>query len=167
MARGKYAHIINSLPKFPGSDLSYQEKVNAVKKAMIEEDPTGNRRASVLAERYSEVRMEKEAHDELLKEVELRMVAYGELMTEAYENEGVTSLGLESGDTIRVQYEPHAVCEDREATRLWAIKNGYERDLQLPWQTLNKITKDALLEGDNEPDGVIAYSRPKIVRTKG
>lgn len=166
MARGKYAHIIDSLPKYLGNDPAYQDKVKAVKTAMVAENPVGHRQASFTAELYGEIRLEKEVHDELLKEVELRLAAISELMTEAYENEGVTSIGLDDGDTIRVQYEPHAVCNDREANRLWAIANGLEHDLQLPWQSINKLTKDALLAGEEEPDGVIAYSKPKIVRTR-
>jgi len=165
MPRGKYAHIIAALPKFNGNEPDHQAKINAVKKAMLDEEPA-LRKASVIAEKYVEMRMEEDAYAAIMKEFELRKQAICELLEEAYEVEGTTSLGLLDGQTVRVQYEPHAVVVDRIKNRLWAIKNGFEDTLMMPWQTLNKVMKDGLLEGQPEPDGVIAHAKWKIVMTK-
>lgn len=165
MARGKYDHIINKLPRFLGSEPEYEVKVTAVKQAMLTEDPA-LRQASAIAEKYAEMRIEADAYDELMKEFNLRRAAIENLLEEAYEVEGTKSLGLLSGETIRVQYEPHAVTRDKIATRRWAIIHGYEDSLVLPWQSLNKITKDELLAGNPEPDGVVAHAKWKIVMTR-
>jgi hypothetical protein len=74
---------------------------------------------------------------------------------------------LDDGASVRVQYEPHATVVDREANRKWAIANGLENLLSLPWQTVNALTKESLLKGEPEPDGISVTSYPKIVYTKG
>lgn len=165
MAKGKYADIIPSLPKWENDDLDHVSKVKLKKREILDEDPA-NRRASTIAQLYADVRLEKEAHEALLKEVNLRYEAVCQLLEEAFEVEGTTSMGLVDGPTIRVQYEPHAKVVDRDANRLWAIKSGYERSLMLPWQSLNKLTKDQLILGNEEPDGVVAFAKWKIVMTK-
>jgi hypothetical protein len=93
--------------------------------------------------------------------------AYGQLIVDQYENEAVTSLKLEDGGTVRVQVEPHAKVVDRNANREWAMKNNLENLLALPWQTVNALAKEALLQGEDPPDGVEISARPKIVYTKG
>jgi phage host-nuclease inhibitor protein Gam len=66
-----------------------------------------------------------------------------------------------------VQYEPQAKVVDRDKFLEWCKREGLERQLMLPWQTTNKLTKDALLAGQPEPDGVTAESRVKFVFAKG
>jgi hypothetical protein len=165
MAKGKYADVIDSLPRYNGNDPTYQEKVAAVKQAILAEAPE-NRYASNVAQRYTEIRAEKDAVEEVLKEIQLRLDATSQLLVETYENEGITSMKLGTGTSVRFQQEPHAVVINAEMLRQWAITNGLEKSLQLPWQTTNKLTKEALLEGENEPDGVVAFAKDKIVMTK-
>ncbi len=166
MARkGKYADVIDALPKYQGNDPSYQEKIEAVKNSILAEDPI-NRYASTLVQRYVEIRAEKDAVEEVLKEIQLRLDATSQLLVDSYEVEGTSSMKLVDGPTVRVQYEPHAQVINSELLRQWAITQGLERDLQLPWQTTNKITKEMLLNGENEPDGVVAWSKAKIVKTE-
>jgi hypothetical protein len=54
------------------------------------------------------IRIEKEAFEEILEEIQLRFEAIKLILGDAYENEDVTSLGLADGRTVRIQYEPHA-----------------------------------------------------------
>jgi hypothetical protein len=68
---------------------------------------------------------------------------------------------------VGLQFEPYAVVKDKDAARLWAMANGFERTLQMPWQTLNAEVKERLLNGLAEPDGVVAHSKPKLVRRRG
>jgi hypothetical protein len=127
----------------------------------------GKRTAARMAELYKGVRIVKNAYDRQEKILNKIKEAYHQLLTDQYEVEGIRSLGLEDGGSVRVQYEPHAKVVDKRANRLWAIENNLENSLTLPWQTVNALTKDALVKGEEPPDGVEAESRPKVVYTKG
>lgn len=165
MATGKYAKVIDTLPRLLGTDAPYQEKVEAVKEAMRAEADY-KQQGAYLAIKFAITRAEKDVVEENLKEVNLRLEAITQLMAEQYEVEGVTSLRLHTGASVRIQMEPYAVVNEREDFRLWCCSNGYERSLMLPWQTTNAITKERLLEGEPEPHGVKCYSKVKAVFTK-
>lgn len=122
--------------------------------------------ASRLARIFRDLRAIKAMFDEQEKMTNLLLEAYGQLLVEQYEVEGTTSIKLSEGSSVRVQYEPHGKVFDKDANRLWAVNNGLENSLCLPWQTVNALTKEALLNGEEPPDGVEATSRPKIVYTK-
>jgi hypothetical protein len=98
--------------------------------------------------------------------VNLLLEAYQQLLTEEYEIEGVDSLAIDGFGTVRTQPEPYAQVEDRDKFRQWCIEAGLERSLALPWQTTNALTKQRLMEGLPEPDGVKATVKTKIVFTK-
>lgn len=163
---GKYDKVIGRLARWEGDDPKYQEKVDAVKRAM-EAELDFKQSGSYLADAYQDVRIEVDAIEEVLSEANLRKAAIEQLLADQYTNEAVTSVTLEGGGSVRIQKEPHAKVNDKDACRLWAIKEGMERELTLPWQTLNAITKDRLLKGMPEPDGVEAKARTKVVWTKG
>ena len=92
----------------------------------------------------------------------LMLDAYQSLMVAQFEAEGISSLKLSTGQPIVTYEEPYAQVIDKDAFRLWCIKQGLERSLVLPWQTTNKITKDMLLAGDPEPDGVTIYAKTRV-----
>jgi hypothetical protein len=163
---GKYSGVIDRLPRQLGTDPSYQEKVNAVKEAMRSE-PGFKLHASHLAKSYAKIRLEKEDIEEDLSEVNLRLTAVSQLLTDQYEVESTSTVKLEDGTSVGVQLEPNAQVQDRDALRKWAIESGLERSLQLPWQTTNALTKERLLQGLPEPDGVLAHVRAKIVFKRG
>lgn len=99
---------------------------------------------------------------------------------------------LASGVTIAVQREPAAKVEDKEAFRRWCVAppdvcmicggdderhhegdgldhpfkpgGGLEKALQLWPATMNALTKERLLAGEPEPDGVRAFFITKIIR---
>lgn len=171
MARGKYAAVIDKLPKFLGNDPSYQEKVIAVKDAILDEalEQTGSRfvPASDLARLYEELRGEVAGLEEKLSEANLRLEAHSQLLQDQYEIEGLTSLRLADGGSVSLQYEPYAKVEDKEAFRQWCLHNGLEKSLALPWMSTNAITKERLLAGEPEPDGVSAQAKTKVVLRKG
>jgi len=200
--KGKYAEIIDELPKDFGEDPDRQEKINAIKRSILDatradgkppldseavEDfvgdiaamckvlndeliqcVVGKHYASHFARVYRDLRKLKLVLAEQEKTTDLLIDAYFQLMEAQYEAEGITSLSMDDdGSKVRVQYEPHAKVTDKDAHRKWAIKEGLENSLMLPWQTTNALTKAALLRGDPEPDGVEAINRPKPVWTKG
>lgn len=193
----KYAGIIDKLPRDFGQEPDFQEKVDAIKKQILEA-PAGNmldsdvledlvmevtalqsvindmlikgvaghRNAPNIARLYTDVRKLKNAFSSQEKTTNVLVEAYEQLLVEQYEVEGLSSLKLEDGASVRVQYEPHGKVIDKEANRKWAQENGLENLLCLPWQTVNALTKEALLAGEKEPAGVEATSRPKAVYTK-
>lgn len=168
MAKGKYAHIIDKLPKMLGTEPAYQEKVNAVKLEIVKElttfmPPSG----ADFARLYAEARAQKDEIEESLSGIDLQLTALAQLIDSQYEVEGVTSIRLESGPSVSVQYEPHTLVEDKEAYRLWCISQGFEKQMVLPWMSTNSIVKGMLLEGEPEPPGTKAHCRTKLVLRKG
>jgi hypothetical protein len=159
----KYAGVIDQLPKMLNTEPAYQEKVNAVKLNLAGEFAS----ASALASEYVMLRGEEDQLDEQLSSLHLRMAAIEQMTTEQFEAEGATSMKLVSGHSLSVQVEPYTRVVDKDATRLWAIANGLERSLALPWQTLNAISKERLLAGEPGPDGTELSARTKLVLRKG
>lgn len=122
--------------------------------------------ASGYARTFAELRGVEEILAEWTSETNLNLEALKQLMESAYENEDVSSLRLANGDTVRSQPEPYSKVVDKDAFRQWAIKEGLERSLQLPWQTTNALTKERLLKGLPEPTGVTATVKTKWVLTR-
>lgn len=193
----KYADIVKTLPRSYGTDPDFQEKVNAVKRKILE--PTteegmsteaiedlileitamqsvvndalirgvgGAPIASSVAKVFVGVRKMKNAYNEQEKITNILVEAYEQILINQYEIEETTSLKLDDGAAVRIQYEPHGAVTDKEANRLWAIENGMENSLSLPWQTVNALTKEALLRGEEPPAGVECTTRTKVVYTK-
>jgi hypothetical protein len=160
MARsGKYGKIVETLPRYTTSDVSYQERVNQVKAKLVREGPCS---ATELAQRYADLRREKAKLDEEESAINLQIEGVSQLLADAYEAEGITSLRLADGATVRVQPEPYAQVDDRETFRSWCIAQGLERLLILPFPTMNAITKERLLNGEPEPDGVRVFVKNKL-----
>jgi len=128
--------------------------------------PAGRQHGSVLARYYAETREVLDAIDAQESNLNVTLEAFEQMIVEQYEAEGTTSIRLTEGGTVRVQTEPKAVVEDRDAFRDWCIRNGLERSLQLAWQTTNALTKERLLKGEPEPTGVKAYAADKLVYTR-
>lgn len=70
-----------------------------------------------------------------------------------------------SGTKVRIDVEPYALVIDKDANRIWAVAQGLERLLALPWATLNKHVKELLLAGQPEPPGVKTFKKRKIILT--
>lgn len=159
----KYAGVIDKLPRMLSTEPDYQGRVNLVKNVLAVDFPT----AAAQTAEYVKLRAEEAELDEQLSAVHLRKNALEQLITDQFEAEGMSMMKLETGQSVSVQVEPYAQVTDREALRTWAISNGLERSLALPWQTVNALTKERLLAGDSEPDGAQAHARAKIVLRKG
>jgi hypothetical protein len=160
--KGKYAGVVDRLPKYTAEDDSYQDKVNKKKAEIADEVPMI---ASSLAQAYVISRRGKKILEEQIKGINLEIEALRQLIVDRFEVEGTSSVSLDTGESIRVQLEPHARVVDKEANRQWAIAQGLEKQLALPWQTLNSLTKDLMLRGEPEPDGVAAFVQGKVFVT--
>lgn len=217
---GKYAHIIDSLPRLPGVDPDRRDLVEAVKREIlappgeheiirmrvsilsnIEElfrellkdekrTAAGRPWAAEFARAYAECRAIKDRLSEWESSLNLLIEAYQWLMVDQMEVEGISSMKLSNGQPVSTFQEPYAQVTDKEAFRVWClsqrewvpkIEDGvvvvgedglpvmvpegariYERMMALPWQTTNAITKELLLNGEAEPDGVTCYAKTKV-----
>ena len=163
---GKYSKIIGDLPKAPPGMFGdeeggkYQDRVDTAK------GPFQGKTTAELAALVHELRAEKEAAKEIVSEIGVRLAAVEQMIVDSYEAEGITTIKLEGIGSVRTQSEPHAVTRDKEACRIWCLNNGYQNEMVLPWGTINAITKERLLEGEPEPDGVSVYVRTKVVVTR-
>ena len=166
----KYDAILPGIATMPVVDQSYQDKVDAAKVKLQDLS------AADLAAEYA--RMDAAKEDILVKlyAANLRIEAITQLLVasqdangEGWGDYGVAdnAIRLPSGATIRVQPEITGQVKDKEAYRLWCIKNGYETRLQLWPTTTNAIVKERLMAGEPEPDGVQAFRRNKLVFTEG
>lgn len=173
MAKSKYQDVVQRLKPLPVEDQKYQDKVNAVKDQIRAE---GTHTAESLAKLYTIFRADKERIEEELSETNKWLTAIEQMLVASHDTDepgwgmygaGDNTVRLPSGGSVSVQLEPIGKVVDKEAFRLWCIANGYENSLQLWPTTMNAITKNRLLEGDNEPDGVEAYFRAKVVFRKG
>lgn len=160
---GKYAEVVKTLPKLPVSDAGFQEKVQQRKRELIDNDPLKMRSASALAAEYRRLRDSKDEVDQVLSRINLELEAIGQLLIQQYEADDTASVTLVAGGSVSIQLEPYAQVVDRDQVRRWAIEEGLERQLALPWQTANSLVKDRLLKGEPEPPGMKAYVRTKIV----
>lgn len=127
----------------------------------------GKRYASLFAASFRDARQVKEALEEHVKTANLLLEAYNQLLVDQFEVEGSTSLKLEDGASVRMQYEPYATVKDPAAFLIWCRENGYANKLTLPWATTNALVKERLEEGEAEPDGISVYTKTKLVLTKG
>jgi len=166
---GKYDAVLPSLKPLPPADLAYQEKVQQIK------DGIDNRDAVILAADYMVLRAKKDELSEKMYQLNRHIAAFEQLIAESQEAQAAgwgeygvkdNALRLPTGETIRVQEEPYGQVKDKEAFRQWAIENGYERQLALPWQTINAIVKERLIAGNPEPDGCETFRNRKIVLVK-
>lgn len=169
--KGKYAEVVKTLPRFVSEDRTYQDRINARKEEILkgnaekELEPEPNT-ATHLAQTVAECRELKDAIKEELSRIQLDLDARTQLLIDAYEREGVTSMSLVDGGSVRIQAEPYPQIFDQDKLREWAIENGYERKLQLHFKTVEALTKQALLDGQDAPPGVKPWVNFKAVYTR-
>lgn len=162
----KYAAVFARLQKTLNTDPSHQLKVDAVKQAMRDEGI--EQRAAALATSYAAVRREKDSITAQLSECQVRLDAVFQLMCDAYEAEGTTSLTLGNGDAVRIQPKIYVGFPDPEAFRLWCLQDeDLKRKMVLHPSTASSLVSQMLLDGAAEPPGAKASFVDQAVFTKG
>ena len=156
---GKWTEKMRGKPVYQNTEPRYQDKVEAVKAPLRASQLSPSDIAS------SVVREKKSKIEDQLSEVNLELEARNQLLIDLYDQAGIENLKLSSGHAIRTQVEPNAVVRDKAKFRQWCLDNGYQELMALPWQTTNSITKDKLMEGEAEPDGVEVFARTKVILT--
>jgi len=154
---GKYAGVVGALPQYVSDDAKYQDLVNKEKAEVTD------RSASALAQLIVDKRVEKAGIQAEMDKVNLRLEALYQLLADAYEQEGVSSVTLGAGGSVSTQLEPVPRVEDREAFRLWCVQEGMERSMFLHPSTAAALVKERLLAGEDLPPGVQAWVRVKVV----
>lgn len=114
----------------------------------------------------------KEGLEELLYDCNLKIEAVTQLIIKSEDDDepgwGLygakpNAVKLQDGYTLRVDEEPSCKVEDKDKFQKWCIKEGLLGSLQLWPSTMEAITRDRLVRGLPEPDGVTAFRRRKIV----
>lgn len=161
---GKYEDVLKRLTPLPlQTEPAFQVKVNEVKdaiKAEFEATP------ALLARLYQEHRVQMERTEAIVSAENVRKEALEQLIRDVFMQEGMRSVALAGGGTVRTQPEPYAKVVDHARFQAWCLREGLGPKLQLPWQTTNTLTKDLLLKGEAEPDGVQAFIRTGCVWMK-
>lgn len=191
---GKYDSVTKDLPKLP-PDIAYAEQGGAKYQAkvddakanlcfcgLLKDDPCHSERRfepyhvfkpvertpSALATMYADLRREADAKEAEAKAIRLRVEAVKQLLTDAFDGEGITSLDLRGVGSFRLQSEPYTHVTDRTSFLQWCRDNGFEDQLTLPWQTTNMAMKEELLAGKEPPEcvGVYLKTTPYFTREK-
>ena len=156
---GKYTTLASSFAAKPEA-IGFQDRVD---KAKTEIHATTQ---IELANRLIAIREEKQDAKEILSEVNVRLSAVEQMLIDAFEEGGVTSLKLESGASVSTQIRPWVRVEDRRAFHLWCLDNGFADALALPWQTTNSLVSERLIDGLPEPEGITTYKQTSVVVRK-
>ncbi len=161
MGKGKYAGIIAGLEReVRGDSASYRERVEELKAKLDKLS------SAELANTYGSMRSEKDRIDDLDKNINMRIAAVEEAMWDKFENEGITSLKLTNGRTVRIDVAPVSKVIDKEALMHWVRDNGLQGLLSLHAGTLNSLTNERLLAKELPPSGVEVKARSRTVYSK-
>lgn len=157
---GKYTTVAASFAPKPEVS-AFQERVDFAKTQIKASDQVD------LANQLLAVRAEKDDAKEKLSEINVRLIAIEQYLIDAFEQVGVSGIKLDTGESISTQVKPWTRVEDKRAFRAWCVENGYEDSLALPWQTMNSLVSDRLIDGLPEPDGITTFKQTTVVVRKG
>lgn len=163
---GKWVKAIAHLPRIIGNQMSHDEnhrkKVDEEKYRIINEEP---RTSGHLAGKVAGLRRIRKDLEADLKVTNLLLDAYTELLVDQYESEGITSLRMADGGSVRLQWEPYSSVKETEKFIAWVKMHNLEHNLTMHWRVLDRLVKQALSVGEPEPDGVKVFQKIKAVHT--
>ena len=156
---GKWDKVVAKLPPKPSDDPNRQYQVEQEKAKILESLGTGN--IEQLVKLYISLRKQRDFFKTKLEPINLGLEALEQMLDEAFAGANVTSVHTNEGN-VNVRREPVVSVVDKDGVRLWAIENGFERELTILWQTLNSVMKERMLTGFDVPECVKMYSRPVV-----
>lgn len=169
----KFAGVLHKLTRIVSTEpQAYQDKVEIIKTTL--RAAFDGKAPSDVARRFTELRHTQATLEAELYDVNLELKALSQLLVESQENgaEGwglygasPNTLRLINGDTVRTQPEPYTATEDRDLLRQYFIDAGMSRILAPPWQTVNALNKERLLNGEAELPGTKLYLQTKVIYT--
>ena len=164
---GKYSHLKTKIPALTPEDQfkSSAEKIN-IRVLELLELHQGEITPATMASLYISLKEEKAELEREVSRLEIELEAHKRVVIDAFESEGIEAVRLTIGKNVFYNAEPHSIIRSQEKLRAWAKEHDMERLLVLPWQTVNAMTKDYLLKGENPPDGVEAYMKDKLMVRK-
>jgi hypothetical protein len=121
-----------------------------------------NASPSELAERIKSLRTSKRDLEASLYETNLHIEATSQVLLEWMEASNLTKIELRSGGLIFIQDEPYCKVSDMDALRKWIKGHKLGNLLSIHWQTLNSMTKDALIDGKPLPSGVEVFMKSSL-----
>lgn len=155
---GKYDEVNKSLRK---EEKPRSERVREFMSKL------GASKSTELALKFSTLRKKKKELEEHVSKVNEEIEAVSALIELKFEEEGISSMKIrDTGESVRVRYEPVISYTDKELFRQWCIENGYEKEMFLHSGTANTILKEALLAGAPVPPGTEPFLRTKFTLAK-
>ncbi len=143
--------------EFKQGGVEYYKKVHALAATIETREP------SELIRIWKTLKAEEQRLDAEAKAARLKMRAHEALIEKIYDDQGITSMKLAEGGSLRIEPGPHAVIEDKEAFHEWCMEEGLQGSMNLLWQTTNSLVKDRLESGEPLPPGVKAFVKSKFV----
>lgn len=172
----KYKDVLPKLkpvqPQTP-EEISQRDMVNAVIEAW-RKDPEFKGDGTNLAKRYAGLRKVQDDAKQALSDANLAVEAALKLLVENNEKDDPAwgaygaspeTLRMADGSSVRLERTPYMQIKNKEAYRLWCIKQRLENIMYPPWQTVNAMSNKMLLNGEEPPDGTEVYYKDKAVYT--
>lgn len=152
----KWAKLRGRIPAFE-NESSFQEKVNTEKLAIIGTDHLENANVAALAALYATGKAAKDALEDQVSGINIRLEALSQMIVEALEGESVQKVELSSGATVYLQDTPYPGIEDEDKFYAWLHREKMDALLSLNHQTLKGIVSERLQAGKALPPGTKCF----------
>ena len=154
---------------FKGAFPTYQDTENPERIQIIQtiKEENSSKSKEELGREFSNLKFEKEKLEDELKAINLQLEARNSLLFEMFEASRISSLKLNTGETLYIKDEPYAQLVDKTRVNDWFIENEMDELRSVNWQTLNAVVKERLEKGETLPEGVEVYMKSQIVMRRG
>lgn len=159
----KWESFKGTLPKFEGGEPDYITKVNKLKEDLLEQFTKTVDFADFIGKNIRR----KEELEEELKEINLNIEAAQQILVDRFENDGMQSLRLSTGELFYLHEEPYSKVEDKALVNNWFEENNMGEMRTVNWQSLNAIVKERLEHSQPVPEGVSVFMKTVVKMRKG
>lgn len=159
---GQFSHLKATIGPPPVVDQSYQQKVDKYRASLgYLNDPTQ------LSLNYKSLRAEKDALEEKVKDINIKLAAHENALVQWLETAGLTQMKNDNGDTFFIKDTPYTAVEDREKWMTYIHETRQEELLSVHYATMNAIVSDRLKNGQPVPPGLKVYIKSGITMRRG